>query len=88
MVGRALQQAAGAVVIQREDVGGAGGEGNQMLGAPNLTDKIWLVSGTVAGITSTINNGRHGVMPAWKDFLGEEKSHIVSAYVYSLSQAK
>ncbi len=67
---------------------GAGGEGNQMLGAPNLTDKIWLVSGTVAGITSTINNGRHGVMPAWKDFLGEEKSHIVSAYVYSLSQAK
>jgi cytochrome c oxidase cbb3-type subunit III len=67
---------------------GAGGEGNQMLGAPNLTDKIWLVSGTVAGISEVINKGRHGVMPAWSDFLGEEKSHIVSAYVYSLSQPK
>lgn len=67
---------------------GAGGEGNQMLGAPNLTDKIWVVSGTLAGITNVINNGRHGVMPAWSDFLGEEKSHIVSAYVYSLSQPK
>lgn len=67
---------------------GAGGEGNQALGAPNLTDKTWLISGTAAGITGVINNGRHGVMPAWKDFLGEERSHIVSAYVYSLSQPK
>jgi len=64
------------------------GEGNTAMGAPRLNDKIWLVSGTVAGITETINKGRHGVMPAWKDFLGEEKSHIVSAYVYSLSTTK
>ena len=67
---------------------GADGKGNIAMGAPNLTDKVWLVSGTVAGITQMINNGRHGVMPAWKDFLGEQKSHIVSAYVYSLSQQK
>ena len=67
---------------------GADGKGNIAMGAPNLTDKVWLVSGTVAGITQTINNGRHGVMPAWKDFLGEQKSHIVSSYVYSLSQQK
>jgi cytochrome c oxidase cbb3-type subunit III len=67
---------------------GANGEGNISMGAPRLSDKTWLVSGTVAGITNTINNGRHGVMPAWKDFLGEQKSHIVSAYVYSLSQQK
>jgi len=67
---------------------GANGEGNIAMGAPRLSDKTWLVSGTVAGITETINKGRHGVMPAWKDFLGEQKSHIVSAYVYSLSQQK
>ncbi len=67
---------------------GEKGEGNTTMGAPRLNDKIWLVSGTVAGITETINKGRHGVMPAWKDFLGEEKSHIVSAYVYSLSTSK
>ena len=67
---------------------GEKGEGNSAMGAPRLNDKIWLVSGTVAGITETINKGRHGVMPAWKDFLGEEKSHIVSAYVYSLSTTK
>ncbi|MBU3724896.1 MAG: cytochrome-c oxidase, cbb3-type subunit III [Burkholderiaceae bacterium] len=67
---------------------GAEGKGNIAMGAPNLTDKTWLVSGTVAGITKTINEGRNGVMPAWKDFLGEEKSHIVSAYVLSLSKQK
>jgi cytochrome c oxidase cbb3-type subunit 3 len=67
---------------------GADGKGNIAMGAPNLTDKIWLVSGTVAGITKTINEGRNGVMPAWKEFLGEEKSHIVSAYVLSLSKQK
>ncbi|WVN41078.1 cytochrome-c oxidase, cbb3-type subunit III [beta proteobacterium MWH-UniP1] len=67
---------------------GADGKGNIALGAPNLTDKVWLYSGTVAGITETINKGRNGVMPAWKEFLGEEKSHLVSAYAYSLSQKK
>jgi cytochrome c oxidase cbb3-type subunit 3 len=65
---------------------GVGGEGMQAMGAPRLNDKIWLVSGTVAGITNVINNGRIGVMPAWRDFLGEEKSHILAGYVYSLSQ--
>jgi len=67
---------------------GEGGDGNSAMGAPRLNDRIWLVSGTVAGITETINKGRHGVMPAWQEFLGEEKSHIVAGYVYSLSQQK
>ncbi len=65
---------------------GEGGVGNYAMGAPRLNDKIWLTSGTIAGITEQINKGRQGVMPAWKSFLGEEKSHIVAAYVYSLSQ--
>ena len=55
------------------------------MGAPRLNDKIWVYGGTAQAIVETINNGRHGVMPAWKDILGEEKSHIVSAYVYSLT---
>lgn len=67
---------------------GVNGEGNITMGAPRLSDKIWLVSGTVAGISETINKGRHGVMPAMADFLGPEKSHIVAAYVLSLSQQK
>lgn len=64
---------------------GAEGTGNAAMGAPNLTDKIWVYGGSVATIKETINNGRQGVMPAWQNILGEEKSHLVAAYVYSLS---
>ncbi|QBG34472.1 cytochrome-c oxidase, cbb3-type subunit III [Litorilituus sediminis] len=56
------------------------------LGAPNLTDNIWLYGGSKRAIEESIRNGRAGVMPPWKDILGEEKVHIISAYVYSLSQ--
>lgn len=64
---------------------GAEGLGNTMLGAPNLTNKIWVYGGSIASIKETINNGRQGVMPAWQNILGEERSHLVAAYVYSLS---
>jgi cytochrome c oxidase cbb3-type subunit 3 len=40
----------------------------------------------MATIEKTIAEGRSGVMPAHKDFLGNDKAHLVSAYVYSLSQ--
>jgi cytochrome c oxidase cbb3-type subunit 3 len=56
------------------------------MGAPRLNDNIWLYGGSKRAIEETIRNGRAGVMPAWKDILGEEKVHLVSAYVYSLSQ--
>jgi cytochrome c oxidase cbb3-type subunit 3 len=59
-----------------------------MLGAPTLSDNIWLYGGSERAIQASIRNGRAGVMPAWKDILGEEKVHVVSAYVYSLSQNK
>ncbi|GAA6133649.1 cytochrome-c oxidase, cbb3-type subunit III [Oceaniserpentilla sp. 4NH20-0058] len=65
---------------------GADGKGLQAVGAPNLTDNIWLYGGSEAKIDFTIRHGRAGVMPAWKDILGEDKVHVVSAYVYSLSQ--
>ena len=64
----------------------ADGTGNQMVGAPNLTDNIWLYGGSEKQIEFTIENGRAGVMPAWKDILGEDKVHVLSGYVYSLSQ--
>ena len=56
------------------------------LGAPNLTDNIWLYGLSQRAVESSIKNGRAGVMPAWKDILGEQKVHVISAYVYSLSQ--
>jgi cytochrome c oxidase cbb3-type subunit 3 len=64
---------------------GADGTGNQMLGAPNLTDKIWLFGGSKETIMETIQQGRSSTMPAFKDFLGEAKVHVLAAYVWSLS---
>ena len=67
---------------------GVDGKGNTAMGAPNLTDNIWLYGGSQRAVKESITNGRAGVMPAWKDILGEDKVHILTAYVYSLSQDK
>ena len=64
---------------------GADGKGNQTLGAPNLTNNIWLYGSTQRQVEYTIRRGRNGVMPAWQDILGEDKVHLVTAYVYSLT---
>ena len=64
---------------------GPDGKGNPMLGAANLTDDIWLYGGSHKKITESIVQGRNGVMPAHKAFLGEAKVHILAAYIYSLS---
>lgn len=55
------------------------------MGAPNLADNTWLYGGSQRAIEESIRNGRAGVMPPWKDILGEEKVHVISAYIYSLS---
>jgi cytochrome c oxidase cbb3-type subunit 3 len=55
------------------------------MGAPNLTDKTWLYGGSVATIMETIRLGRNNVMPAFADFLGEAKVHLLAAYVWGLS---
>ncbi|MCP4766259.1 MAG: cytochrome-c oxidase, cbb3-type subunit III [Gammaproteobacteria bacterium] len=65
---------------------GAGGKGNSALGAPNLTDDTWLYGGSLTRISESVASGRNGKMPAQGDFLGEAKVHLLSAYVYSLSQ--
>jgi len=64
---------------------GPEGKGNPALGAPNLTDNVWLYGGSLTTIMETITKGRNNVMPAFKDVLGEEKVHLLAAYVYSLS---
>jgi cytochrome c oxidase cbb3-type subunit 3 len=64
---------------------GADAKGNPALGAPNLTDKVWLHGGGVENVMETINKGRNNVMPGHQDFLGEDKVHLLAAYVWSLS---
>jgi len=63
---------------------GAEGKGNPMLGAPNLTDDIWLYGGSTAKIAESIDKGRNGIMPAQGELLGEDKVHLLAAYVLSL----
>ena len=65
---------------------GAEGKGNPALGAPNLTDRIWLHGSGEPTIIETITRGRSGQMPAHKDLLSEAKIHLLTAYVLSLSQ--
>ncbi len=67
---------------------GREGKGNQAMGAPNLTDDIWLHSGRVSGIEEQITNGRTSQMPAHRDLLDDEKIHLVALYVYSLSASE
>lgn len=64
---------------------GPDGKGMAALGAPNLTDKIWLYGGSVESIEKTVTEGRQGKMPAHGDFLGDAKVHLLATYVYSLS---
>ena len=64
---------------------GPDGKGNVAIGAPNLTDGVWLYGGTLAAVEDSIRNGRGGTMPAWRARLGEQNARLVSAYVYSLS---
>lgn len=70
---------------------GADGKGNQMVGAPNLTDDTWLYGAANqeelgATLRQTVRNGRNGVMPAHEETLKSERIHLLAAYVYSLSQ--
>ena len=65
---------------------GADGKGNTALGAPNLTDDAWLYGGGLEDIVETIRRGRNGVMPAFRNRLGEENAALVAAWVYSRSR--
>jgi cytochrome c oxidase cbb3-type subunit 3 len=60
------------------------GKGNQELGAPNLTDAIWLYGGDKADVVQTITQSRAGMMPAWTGRLDETTIKQLAVYVHSL----
>jgi cytochrome c oxidase cbb3-type subunit 3 len=64
---------------------GMDGTGNQALGAPNLTDEIWLYGGNPADIEQTIVGGRNGNMPVHENLLSEDHRRLLAAYVKSLA---
>ena len=64
---------------------GADGKGNRELGAPDLTDADWLYGDSTESLRETISGGRHGTMPAHLPILGDTRTRLVAAYVWSLS---
>ncbi|HXQ31171.1 MAG TPA: cytochrome-c oxidase, cbb3-type subunit III [Steroidobacteraceae bacterium] len=64
---------------------GPDGKGSIALGAPNLTDTIWIYGGSLADIKETISNGRSNRMPAHLELLGEQKVRLLAAFVLSLA---
>jgi cytochrome c oxidase cbb3-type subunit 3 len=67
---------------------GMDGKGNQMLGAANLSDDSWLYGGSAEDVRYTLVNGRNGVMPAHGELLGDNRTKILAAYVYSLGSGE
>ncbi|HMS78148.1 MAG TPA: cytochrome-c oxidase, cbb3-type subunit III [Burkholderiaceae bacterium] len=65
---------------------GPDGKGNQALGAPNLTDKVWLHGGGQQAVVAMINNGKDNMMPAWSGKLTDGQIHVLASYVLGLSQ--
>jgi cytochrome c oxidase cbb3-type subunit III len=78
--------AAGATVFAENCAAchGPEGKGDRTLGAPNLTDAIWLYGGDRATLIYTVTNARYGVMPAWNTRLSEDEIRAVATYVHSL----
>jgi len=67
---------------------GVEGKGNIAMGAPNLTDKTWLYGGSEATIVETLTKGRMAMMPSQDKVLSPEKIHLLTAYVWGLSNNK
>lgn len=64
---------------------GADGKGNTAIGAPNLTDNIWLHGAGEAAIIKRIHEGKVNQMPAWSTKFTPEQIHVLTAYVWGLS---
>jgi cytochrome c oxidase cbb3-type subunit 3 len=67
---------------------GADARGNALLGAPNLTDRVWLFGGDAATIAETIGNGRMSQMPAQAEVIGNDRARLVAAWVVAQSRAE
>jgi cytochrome c oxidase cbb3-type subunit 3 len=88
--GRGYDAPAGAKIFADNCVAchGDAGKGNQELGAPDLTDKIWLYGSDEPTLIETITNGRAGVMPAWVGRLDPSTIKALTVYVHSLGGGK
>jgi cytochrome c oxidase cbb3-type subunit 3 len=64
---------------------GVEGKGNTAIGAPNLTDGVWLFGSSEASIVETILNGRQNRMPAQEGILTEDQIRMLTAWVWGLS---
>jgi cytochrome c oxidase cbb3-type subunit 3 len=62
---------------------GESGQGTRELGAPNLTDAIWLYGSDRDAIVASIWNGRGGIMPAWAGRLDDATIKALAVYVHS-----
>jgi cytochrome c oxidase cbb3-type subunit 3 len=95
--GAGAANAEGAKIFAEQCVAchGENGKGNQELGAPNLTDKIWLYGGSKDAVAESIRTGRGGVMPAWGPTAASPKGRLdqttiksLALYVHSLGGGK
>lgn len=64
---------------------GADGTGNTLMGAPNLTNNVWLHGWGVEAVTRAINHGITNVMPAQNVLLTDEQIHVLASYVWGMS---
>jgi cytochrome c oxidase cbb3-type subunit 3 len=67
---------------------GENGKGNPELGAPNLTDQVWLYGGDKEAILTSIRTGRGGKMPNWAGRLDPVTIKSLAVYVHSLGGGK
>ena len=87
--GRLTDVAAGKQLFATNCVAchGAEGKGMPMMGAPDLTHPAgWIYGSSLVQLQQTLRYGRNGQMPAQEQYLGNDKVHLLAAYVYSLSQ--
>lgn len=67
---------------------GEKGEGNKDMGAPRLSDNIWLYGGAKADVVESIRTGRGGMMPSWDGRLDKVTIKSLAVYVHSLGGGK
>ncbi|WP_136649264.1 cytochrome-c oxidase, cbb3-type subunit III [Paracoccus aeridis] len=65
---------------------GEDGRGSTELGAPNLTDDIWIYGGDAASLFTTVHDGRQGWMPTWEGRLTETERKILTVYLQDIQR--
>lgn len=81
-VDRSLASAGQARFVVCAACHGMDGKGNALMGAPDLTDEVWLYGGDAASIRDTLMLGRNGMMPAHEPIIGPVRARLAAAWVY------